>query len=132
MTKKIFSLLLIFIMIALQATLEGQSKSDKKVTFMQKRLKKYQEKNGIHVGLLIANESGIMLEAAFGENSHQMKNSLKTSFDLASIGKMFSGIIWAKLVQEGRINHVDSYNNKNGYKEFLNIIDRIQKKLSED
>lgn len=59
---------------------------------------------------LIAKEGKIILNKAFGDanKSYNIPNKIDTKFNIASIGKIFTGIAIAQLVEKGKLSFEDS------------------------
>ena len=87
---------------------QNNSKSQKrKIEDISKRISNYADKGKFNGALLIATKENILLDFVYGEDTKGKRNRLSDSFDIASIGKMFTGIIFAQLEAEGKINYSD-------------------------
>ena len=62
-----------------------------------------------HGGVLIAQHGEVMFEFARGVNADGEVNALGSQFELCSLGKMFTGMLIAHLVREGKIAYEDTF-----------------------
>jgi len=101
-------LLLIVCIFYLQSfSLRAQESRPAAIAKIEHALAKYGRQNTFHGGLLIARAGEVLLEQTYGENTSGVPNQVSTPFHLASIGKMFTGVVYAQLKAAGKINYGD-------------------------
>ncbi|EZH75709.1 hypothetical protein ATO12_02650 [Aquimarina atlantica] len=97
MTKVITCLLICFV-----ASLQAQTINEKIEEMMQKHV----ELDQFSGTVLLAKEGKILYQKAFGDanKSYQIKNDINTKFNIASMGKMFTGVSIMQLEERGKLN----------------------------
>ena len=90
---------LIIVMIFLASSLHGQTINQKIEEMMQKHV----ELDQFSGTVLLAKEGKVLYAKAFGDanKSYQIKNNLDTKFNIASMGKMFTGVSIMQLHERG-------------------------------
>jgi CubicO group peptidase (beta-lactamase class C family) len=79
---------------------------------IQKCLKKLDEDEGFSGTVLVAKNGRILLEEAIGmaNKSYEVPNKIDTKFNIASVGKMFTGVAVTQLAEQGRLSFDDPIN----------------------
>jgi len=90
----------------LQAVQDGEGASSTAAT-IDRALRNAAARELFSGTVLIAREGKVLLRGAYGEadRDKHIANSIDTSFDLASTGKVFTGIAVAQLVSEGKLSY---------------------------
>ena len=92
----------IFLLFFITTGLQAQTINQKIEEMMQKHV----ELNQFSGTVLLAKEGKVLYAKAFGEanKSFGIKNDLDTKFNIASMGKMFTGVSILQLEERGRLN----------------------------
>lgn len=69
----------------------------------------YANDGKFHGGILIAHQGKVLFELASGVNTASEENTLDSHFELCSLGKMFTGMLIAHLVHEGKLAYEDKF-----------------------
>ncbi|MEM7513319.1 MAG: serine hydrolase domain-containing protein [Bacteroidota bacterium] len=72
-------------------------------------VKDYASNDQFHGGVLIAQHGEVKFEFARGVNADGEVNALGSQFELCSLGKMFTGMLIAHLVHEGKLAYEDTF-----------------------
>lgn len=93
---------LIFLMIFLTSSLQAQTPNQKIDEMMQKHL----ELDLFSGTVLLAKEGKVLYAKAFGDanKSYGIKNKINTKFNIASMGKMFTGVSIMQLHEKGKLD----------------------------
>ena len=96
---------IVFLAACFTVSLQAQDLNDKIEEIMQKHL----ELDQFSGTVLLAKEGEILYAKAFGEanKSYQIKNNLDTKFNIASMGKMFTGVAILQLEERGQLKLTD-------------------------
>ena len=96
---------IIFLITFIATSLQAQTTNEKIETMMQKHVKLDQFSGTV----LLAKEGKILYAKAFGEanKSYNIKNNLDTKFNIASMGKMFTGVSILQLEERGKLKLTD-------------------------
>lgn len=96
------SILLLFCFISLTTKLNAQTVNEKIDEVMQK----YIELDRFSGTVLLAKDGKVLYEKAYGEanKSYQVKNNIDTKFNIASMGKMFTGVSIFQLEERGKLD----------------------------
>lgn len=78
-------------------------KIDTKIETIIQKCKQLNKENSIHGGLLIAKGNNILYHDAFGESHLSIGNNSNSKFNIASIGKMFTGVAIMQLIENGQL-----------------------------
>ncbi|WP_106795186.1 serine hydrolase [Aquimarina sp. Aq78] len=91
-----------FLIICFVSSLQAQTINDKIEEMMQKHV----ELDQFSGTVLLAKEGKVLYQKAFGDanKSYQIKNNIDTKFNIASMGKMFTGISIMQLEERGKLN----------------------------
>ncbi|WP_025665695.1 serine hydrolase [Aquimarina megaterium] len=91
-----------FLIICFVSSLQAQTINDKIEEMMQKHV----ELDQFSGTVLLAKEGKILYQKAFGDanKSYQIKNNIDTKFNIASMGKMFTGVSIMQLEERGKLN----------------------------
>ncbi|WP_132066324.1 serine hydrolase domain-containing protein, partial [Aquimarina spinulae] len=91
-----------FLMICFVSGVQAQTINDKIEEMMQKHV----ELDQFSGTVLLAKEGKILYQKAFGDanKSYQIKNNIDTKFNIASMGKMFTGVSIMQLEEQGKLN----------------------------
>lgn len=75
-------------------------------------MQKYVELDRFSGTVLLAKEGKVLYAKAFGDanKSYQIKNNIDTKFNIASMGKMFTGVSILQLEERGKLNLNDPVN----------------------
>ena len=101
--KKISKSILLFICFVYFTTdISAQTVNEKIDEVMQK----YIELDRFSGTVLLAKDGKVLYAKAFGDanKSHQIKNTIDTKFNIASMGKMFTGVSIFQLEERGKLN----------------------------
>jgi len=95
----------IFLIIFIATSLQAQTTNEKIETMMQKHV----ELDQFSGTVLLAKKGKILYAKAFGEanKSYDIKNNLDTKFNIASMGKMFTGVSILQLEERGKLKLTD-------------------------
>jgi len=77
---------------------------EEKLILIEKKFAQLQKDNKFHGAILIAKDGIPIFENAYGTSTDGTTNTSSQQFDIASIGKMFTGVAIMKLVQEGQLD----------------------------
>ncbi|WP_109853278.1 serine hydrolase [Aquimarina sp. AU58] len=90
-----------FLIICFVSGLQAQTINDKIEEMMQKHV----ELDQFSGTVLLAKEGKILYQKAFGDanKSYQIKNNIDTKFNIASMGKMFTGVSIMQLEEQGKL-----------------------------
>ncbi|PQJ78240.1 serine hydrolase domain-containing protein [Polaribacter porphyrae] len=93
---------------------EREISSSKMIKIISKRVKKLADKDLFSGAVLVAKGNEILYKKAFGEASkrYHIANNLDTKFNIASVGKMFTGVSIMQLKEKGKLkieNTIDNY-----------------------
>jgi len=93
---------LIFLIVFFTSSLQAQTTNQK----IEELIQKYVELDQFSGTVLLAKEGNILYAKAFGEanKSYQIKNNIDTKFNIASMGKMFTGVSILQLEERGKLN----------------------------
>ena len=96
------TILIIICFVFFNTELSAQTVNKKIDAVMQK----YIELDRFSGTVLLAKDGKILYEKAFGEanKSYNVKNTLDTKFNIASMGKMFTGVSIFQLEEQGKLN----------------------------
>lgn len=98
---------LIFLLLTACVSQKNLLGQEEKIAAIAKKIERYAQTGKFHGALLIAYQGKVEYKKAFGTNTEGKKNELNDSFDVASIGKMFTGIAIAQLVKAGKLTYQD-------------------------
>jgi len=96
-------LLLLFLSCGNQMIDVGKT-PEEKLALIEKKFAQLQKDNKFHGAILIAKDGIPIFENAYGTSSEGTINTSTQKFDIASIGKMFTGIATMQLVQNGQLD----------------------------
>jgi len=73
-------------------------------------LKKMEDDEEFSGAVLIAKSGNVLLEKVIGEanKSYNISNKIETKFNIASVGKMFTGLAITQLVEKGKLSFDDT------------------------
>lgn len=93
---------LIFLIICLSSALQAQTINQK----IEEMIQKHVELDQFSGTVLLAKEGKVLYAKAFGDanKSYHIKNNLETKFNIASMGKMFTGISIMQLQERGKLH----------------------------
>jgi len=96
------TILIIICFVCFNAKLSAQTVNEKIDEVMQK----YIELDRFSGTVLLAKDGKVLYEKAFGEanKSYKVKNNIDTKFNIASMGKMFTGISIFQLKERGKLD----------------------------
>ena len=86
-----------------------QLSEDEILIRIKKCLKKMDEDEEFSGAVLLAKNGKILLDEAIGmaSKSYEIPNKIDTKFNIASVGKMFTGVAITQLVEEGKLSFDD-------------------------
>ncbi len=95
-------ILLIVCYVSFSARLSAQTINEK----IDEVIQKYVELDLFSGSVLLAKDGQILYSKAFGDanKSYQAKNTVETKFNIASMGKMFTGVSILRLEEQGKLN----------------------------
>ncbi|MBZ4189370.1 serine hydrolase [Niabella beijingensis] len=100
--------LFLLLLVCLASVQASSQKTGQKlfISLLQKHLDSLERFNSFSGAVLIAKNEKILFEKAYGysNRSDSIHNKINTKFNLASMGKMFTGICIMQLVETGKIN----------------------------
>ncbi|MEM1119296.1 MAG: serine hydrolase domain-containing protein [Bacteroidota bacterium] len=73
---------------------------EEKLTLIEEKFNQLEKDNQFHGAVLIAKDGAPIFEHAYGESTDGTLNKTTDQFNIASIGKMFTGVAAIKLVQD--------------------------------
>lgn len=77
---------------------------EEKLALIEKKFAQLQKDNKFHGAILVAKDGNPIFENAYGSSTAGMPNTASKQFDIASIGKMFTGVAIMKLVEHGQLD----------------------------
>ena len=101
--KKLQQVKIIFIIVcALALNIKAQTINEK----IEKVMQKHVELDQFSGTVLLAKDGKILYQKAFGDanKSYKIKNTIDTKFNIASMGKMFTGVSIMQLEERGKLN----------------------------
>lgn len=77
---------------------------EEKLTLIENKFAQLQKDNKFHGGILVAKDGVPIFENTYGNSTEGTPNTAMNQFNIASIGKMFTGVAIMKLVENGQLD----------------------------
>ena len=84
-------------------TIEIIKTSEERLQLIEQKFSELAASNQFHGGILVAKDGIPIFENAYGKDTEGSRNEITKPFNIASMGKMFTGVAIMQLVQNGQL-----------------------------